>query len=173
MKLSVAAAVILLIGGVIGLLSMGAFGVSLICILLLMFSAPFLAIFAGWAALSLKRTGGVPRTAKVLLAVFAGFSALLGTIVLSGFASEKYFVSQAMNFPGRIAPAMEQYRREHGRCPDSLQALAGIPPVPRLLRGEGSYRSEGEFYSLEFNRPSAFFEIMGYSSETGRWISFD
>ena len=172
MKIGLTAAAIVFIGGIIGFFCLGGIVTTLICLPLLMIAIPFLAVFAGWAALSLKRTGEAHRTAKALLAVFSGICLLLATIAASGCAWEKFFVSEAMKFPQQIESALAQYQMEHGHCPDSLQELPGIW-VPRLLRGEDCYRSDGAHYTLSFLPPSAFLSGWEYDSRSGRWSNFD
>ena len=82
---------------------------------------------------------------------------------------QEWAVVDAKEFPERVAPMLEEHRAKHGRYPGSLSELSVKPAVPRLLRSEYGYRSDGRAYSFAFGQPGGLIDVWTYSSGTRRW----
>lgn len=75
---------------------------------------------------------------------------------------------EAKAYPDKVRPLLDDYRKEHGVYPKSLDELQGKPPVPRLFKA-WSYRSNGSDYSFSFPQPGGLIDQWDYDSKTRKW----
>lgn len=68
-----------------------------------------------------------------------------------------------------MVPLLEDYRRQHGAWPTSLEQLPTLPPLPWLLRDPHCYRSEGDGYTFSFSQPGGLIDVWVYESKTQAW----
>ena len=105
----------------------------------------------------------------------AAFAWLAGICVVILFSSplnsiaQERAVAEAKAYPDRVAPLLEEYRKQHGAYPGSLNELSPCPSIPRLLRPRNGYRSDGNEYWFSFPRPGGMIDVWGYSSKTHAW----
>ncbi len=115
------------------------------------------------------RGGGSLRPALTILSSVAVFCCLLGVAVPANKFVHECAVATAKEYPARVAALLEGYRQAHGAYPTSLDQLPARPPVPRLLRGEHGYHSDGRSYSFSFGQPGGFIDTWEYDSGTQIW----
>lgn len=116
------------------------------------------------------RTGRSRTPALTILALIGGgcfFFFLVAPV--SNFAARRAD-SDARDFPTRIAPLLESYRKANGSYPANLEQLSAKPSVPRLLRhsrdSRAGYDSDGTLYSFQLVEN---FHIWIYDSDTQAW----
>jgi hypothetical protein len=71
-----------------------------------------------------------------------------------------------------IVPKLEEYRREHGRYPESLAAFPESPP-PRLIRDPHGYRAVDDGFRFEYWDSAGMMDGYCFDSSTREWYYFD
>jgi len=115
------------------------------------------------------RTGRSRRPSLIILSIVCGFACFVGLAIPTNHYIQTQAVAAAKAYPERIAPLLEQYRRVHGAYPASLDQLPPRPRVPRLLRSNYGYHSDGQHYTFSFPQPGGMIDVWDYSSETHTW----
>ncbi|MEK7952062.1 hypothetical protein [Luteolibacter soli] len=109
------------------------------------------------------------RPAWTILSIVAA----LGCFVILAIPANRFVQQRAVvaakDYPSRVAPMLEAYRRTHGAYPTNLAQLPAKPTLPRLLRSPFGYRSDGSSYSFSFPQPGGLIDSWEYSSETDTW----
>jgi hypothetical protein len=118
-------------------------------------------------ALATRRPLYPPR---LLLTVAFGLAGLLALSVPLNSAAQQYAVAVAKAYPDRVAVLLEDYRRQHGSYPASLDQLPSHPRVPRLMRTPFGYQSDGHRYDFSFPSPGGLIDVWNYDSETHVWV---
>lgn len=109
------------------------------------------------------------RPALTILSIVAAFGCFVGLAIPSNRFVQQRAVVSAKDYPSRVAPLLEAYRSIHGAYPTNLAQLPAKPSLPRLLRSDYSYRSDGSSYSFSFRQPGGLINTWEYSSETKTW----
>lgn len=104
----------------------------------------------------------------LLIGVFTVAALLALSLPINGYIQQRAVVA-AKAFPDRVAPMLEEYRRQHGAYPASLDQLPSHPHVPRLLRTSYGYRAQGQTYTFTFPQPGGMIDVWDDSSETHTW----
>lgn len=104
----------------------------------------------------------------LLTGVFVFASLMAVSLPINSFMQQRAVVA-AKAYPDRVAPLLEQYRQEHGTYPATLDQLPSHPRVPRLLRMDHGYRSDGQHYTFYFPQPGGLIDVWDYDSETRTW----
>jgi len=134
--------------------------------------APVLLCLALWLLFGLVRTRGIPQGLKKM---FFGILVAGGSLVLSlslGRFLNQYEIRATRQCVSNIVPMLEEYRREHGRYPESLAAYPESPP-PRLLREPHGYRAVDDGFRFEYWDSAGMVDGYCFDSSTREWYYFD
>ncbi len=108
------------------------------------------------------------RTALMLLGWSIAIVFLAMVAIPANAFLQDHAVENAKVYSEKIDGLLEEYRRDHGAYPSSLDQIPSAPPMPRLLR-RNDYYSDGETYSLDFQVPGGLLDRWHYTSETHQW----
>jgi hypothetical protein len=136
--------------------------------LLLWIGLPAL-IIAGVLLFIAARKGRSRRLALTIFAVVAAFACFFGLAIPTNYFIQERAVAAAKAYPARVGPLLDAYRQAHGSYPTSLNQLPNKPALPRLLRSDYAYRSDGDSYSFSFGQPGGLIDIWYYDSTTQTW----
>ena len=134
--------------------------------------APVLLFMACWLLFGLVRTRGIPQGLKK---IFFGFLVVGGSLVISlslGRFLHQSEIRATRQYVSSIVPKLEEYRREHGRYPESLTAFPESPP-PRLLRDPHGYRVVDGGFRFEYWDSAGMMDGYCFDSSTREWYYFD
>jgi hypothetical protein len=83
-------------------------------------------------------------------------------------------VAAAKQFCGTLIDTLERERQQRGSYPKDLQAILGPDAaLPRLLRGDRFYLSDGSAFVLSFEEHDATIPHVNlYSSHSRSWSRF-
>lgn len=108
----------------------------------------------------------------------AGLAALaLGTVLFGSWASLPFGVmlnhrdiAEAQAFCEGLIPAIERFKTETGRYPESPPGLDKNIVWPRLIDGRLFYQADANGYGFLFINPSGMLNGFVYRSSTGQWV---
>jgi hypothetical protein len=134
--------------------------------------APLLLFMVIWLLFGLKRTQGIPQGLKKM---FLAYLVVGGSLVISlgmGRFLHQSEMRTMRHYVSSIVPKLDQYRREHGRYPESLTAFPESPP-PRLFREAHGYRAVDDGFRFEYWDSAGMMEGHCFDSSTREWYCFD
>lgn len=107
---------------------------------------------------------------------FCFYSALLlGSSVLSFFSGGvllDYDISKAKRYCESLVPALDEYKDVNGNYPKSLTRVSDQKKVPRLLRRNSYYSSDGDSFEYFFMDPGGMMNGFGFSSNDRQWYEW-
>lgn len=92
---------------------------------------------------------------RVAVAAFASVAASLAFLHVGLFFTERE-ITPAKRYPELIAPALEEYRAQHGHYPANLADVPGLPLPPSHFRGKGYTLSRDGDYAFFLADPATF-----------------
>ena len=116
-----------------------------------------------------RATSRPTRPAIIILAGIATFGAVAAIIVPANGYVHDLAVREAQAFPSLIESSLENYRSSHGHYPKKLSDLSPQPNIPRLLRTDYGYQSDGNSYTFSFSKPGGLIDLWRYSRDSKRW----
>lgn len=134
--------------------------------------APILLFMAVWLLFGFKRAHGIPLGLKKM---FLAYVVVGGSLVISlglGRFLHQSEISTTRQYVSSIVPKLDEYRREHGRYPESLAAFPESPP-PRLLRDPHGYRAVDDGFRFEYWDSAGMMDGYCFDSSTREWYYFD
>jgi hypothetical protein len=134
--------------------------------------APLLLFMAIWLLVGFKREHGVPQGLKKMLLAYVVVS---GSLVISlglGRYLHQSEIRATRQYVSSIVPKLDEYRKEHGRYPESLSAFPESPQ-PRLLRDTHGYRVVDDGFRFEYWDSAGMMDGYCFDSSTREWYYFD
>lgn len=129
---------------------------------------PILVVSVVHLLLALRR-GSSPRPALLIMASVIGFACVFGLAKVANHYVQELAVDAAKEYPARVEPMLENYRKTHGTYPSNLDQLPFKPAIPRLLRTSYGYRADGTEYSFSFGQPGGLIDTWEYNRATKSW----
>ncbi|MEN3941184.1 hypothetical protein WJU23_07815 [Prosthecobacter sp. SYSU 5D2] len=122
----------------------------------------FICLWLGW-----RRGRTVEWVMPVLHALLIAFAF---SVVLVPVNRQIFRLARddAMAFPDRLSPLLEEYRTKHGTYPRDLKELPNPPSLPRMMSAE-SYQSDGQSYSFRFNDQALFGMLNTFENSSMEW----
>ena len=109
------------------------------------------------------------RSVALLLIVISS----LVVSLIAGLALGNHDMTAAKTYCESLIPSIEMYKKEHGTYPSDISTIANDNDIPRLLRKEDFYWSDGQGYGFNFSDPQAIMRGVGYSSDSQQWQDWD
>jgi len=111
----------------------------------------------------------------------AGRTALaLGTVLFGAWASLPFGIvlnhrdiAEAKAFCEGLIPAIERFKTQTDRYPETPPGLDENIAWPRLIDKGHFYRADAKGYGFDFIDPSGMLNGFEYSSSTGQWLEWD
>jgi len=134
--------------------------------------APFLLLMAVWLLFGFKRTHGIPQGLENM---FLAYLVVGGSLVIS-LGLGRYFhqseIRTTRQYVSSIVPKLDQYKREHGRYPESLAAFPDAPP-PKLFRNAHGYRATVDSFKFEYWDSAGMMDGYCFDSSSRYWYYSD
>jgi hypothetical protein len=134
--------------------------------------APLLLFMAAWLLVGFKRELGIPQRLKMIFLAYIVVSVSLVTSLGLGRYIQKLEINATRHYVASIVPKLDEYRKVHGRYPESLYAFPDSPP-PRLLRDEHAYQAVDDGFRFEYWDPTGMMDGYCFDSSTREWYCFD
>jgi len=134
--------------------------------------APLFLFMAVWFLFGCKRTDGIPHGLKKM---FLGYVIVGGSLVISLGLSRFLHQSEiraTRQYVASIVPKLDEYKREHGRYPESLAIFPDSRP-PRLLQEVHGYRADGDGFRFQYWDSAGMMDGYCFDSSTREWYYFD
>jgi len=129
---------------------------------------------AGVLLVMIKRKGEAMKAGLVMMAFFPLTVLGLYWMAWPTKGTVERAVTSMKAYHARVSPLLEEYRRVHGRYPETIEELSGAPRRPLLLgRGSYSWREDGDngpCYRMVYRLPGTVFpDEWSYDSDRGEW----
>ena len=162
-----------IVAPVSGILLQGTFGHWILIMSAgLLLGTPLVLFMALWFLVGLKRTGGIPSGLRnmFLFSSIAGGALLLS--IGTGSAIHHWQIREARAYVAEMVPILDGYRKQHGRYPDSLAAIA-VPDPPALMKDSYSYFEESDSFRFEYWDEAGMMDGYYFDSASREWTYFD